>query len=171
MVSALADYTRDHQSEGWTVLASERRFQLTHGRAVVTGYIDRVELTPEGQVMVVDLKTGNHKTEGQVIQDPQLLAYQLAISSDELREIVGENPTSAGASLLFVKEGVRGKAYRLTTQPPVDDQGVQEFLARVEAAASLMAAAEFSGEPLSFGPVGTPSRHRWHFVGSVCGDA
>ena len=171
MVSALADYTRDHQSEGWTVLASERRFQLIHGRAVVTGYIDRVELTPEGQVMVVDLKTGNHKTEGQVIQDPQLLAYQLAISSDELREIVGENPTSAGASLLFVKEGVRGKAYRLTTQPPVDDQGVQEFLARVEAAASLMAAAEFSGEPISFGPVGTPSRHRWHFVGSVCGDA
>jgi RecB family exonuclease len=171
MVEALADYLRDHQREGWVVLASEQRFQLTHGRATLTGYIDRIERTPDGQVMVVDLKTGSAKTESQVVEDPQLLAYQLALTSQELTDIVGENTVSAGASLLFVKEGIRGKSYRVTTQPPVDEQGVADFLDRVEQAAALMAAHEFTGGPLSFGAAGTPSRHRWHFVGEVCGDA
>ena len=171
MVAALADYLRDHDREGWSVVASEQRFQLTHGRARVTGYIDRVEKTPEGQVMVVDLKTGSPRTESQVADDPQLLAYQLALTSEDLSDAVGKNPVSAGASLLFVKEGVRGKAYRLTTQPPVDEQGMGEFLARIEQAATLMSSHQFTGGPLSFGPVGTPSRHRWHFVGEVCGDA
>jgi len=171
MVAALADYLRDHDREGWTVVASEQRFQLTHGRAKVTGYIDRVEKTPEGQVMVVDLKTGSPRTESQVVDDPQLLAYQLALTSEDLSDAVGENPVSAGASLLFVKEGVRGKAYRLTTQPPVDEQGMTDFLARIEQAATLMSSHQFTGGPLSFGPAGTPSRHRWHFVGEVCGDA
>ena len=153
------------------MVASEQRFQLTHGRAKVTGYIDRVEKTPEGQVMVVDLKTGSPRTESQVVDDPQLLAYQLALTSEDLSDAVGENPVSAGASLLFVKEGVRGKAYRLTTQPPVDEQGMTDFLARIEQAATLMSSHQFTGGPLSFGPAGTPSRHRWHFVGEVCGDA
>ena len=171
MVAALADYLRDHDREGWTMVASEQRFQLTHGRAKVTGYIDRVEKTPEGQVMVVDLKTGSPRTESQVVDDPQLLAYQLALTSEDLSDAVGENPVSAGASLLFVKEGIRGKAYRLTTQPPVDEQGMADFLARIEQAATLMSSHQFTGGPLSFGPAGTPSRHRWHFVGEVCGDA
>lgn len=121
--------------------------------------------------MVVDLKTGSSRTESQVVEDPQLLAYQLALTSDDLSAVLPENLVSAGASLLFVKEGIRGKAYRLTTQPPVDEQGVADFLARVEQAAALMASHEFTGGPLSFGPAGTPSRHRWHFVGEVCGDA
>jgi RecB family exonuclease len=171
MVEALADYTTDHERSGWQVLASEQRFQFTHNRAVVTGYIDRVELTPDGQVMVIDLKTGASRTESQVVDDPQLLAYQLALSSEDVRATVGEGVPSAGASLLFVKEGIRGKSYRLTTQPPVDEQGIADFLVRVEAAAALMAAHEFPGGPLSFGPQGSPSRHRWHFVGQVCGDA
>jgi RecB family exonuclease len=171
MVSALAEYLRDHEKDGWTVLASEQRFQFTHGRATMTGYIDRVEMTPEGHVMVVDLKTGSSRTESQVVEDPQLLAYQLALTFDDLSAVLPENLVSAGASLLFVKEGIRGKAYRLTTQPPVDEQGVADFLARVEQAAALMASHEFTGGPLSFGPAGTPSRHRWHFVGEVCGDA
>jgi RecB family exonuclease len=171
MVEALAEYLRDHEAEGWSVAATEQRFQLTHGRARVTGYIDRIELTPEGQVMVVDLKTGSTRTESQVVEDPQLLAYQWAVASGALAEVAPEGSTSAGASLLFVTEGVRGKSYRLTTQPPVDEQGLADFLTRVEQAAQLMAAHEFTGEPLSFGPAGTPSRHRWHFVGQVCGDA
>jgi superfamily I DNA/RNA helicase/RecB family exonuclease len=171
MVEALAEYLRDHEAEGWSVAATEQRFQLTHGRARVTGYIDRIELTPEGQVMVVDLKTGSTRTESQVVEDPQLLAYQWAVASGALAEVAPEGSGSAGASLLFVTEGVRGKSYRLTTQPPVDEQGLADFLTRVEQAAQLMAAHEFAGEPLSFGPAGTPSRHRWHFVGQVCGDA
>ena len=171
MVRALAEYLDDHEREGWRVLASEQRFQLSHGRAVLTGYIDRIERTPEGGVMVVDLKTGSAKTESAVVDDPQLLAYQVALNAPELAGAVGDNPVSAGASLLFVKEGVRGRSYRLTTQAPIDDQGVQDFLVRIEQAAELMASHEFTGGPLSFGPAGTPSRHRWHFVGQVCGDA
>jgi len=47
----------------------------------------------------------------------------------------------------------------------------EEFVSRIEKAATLVAAAEFAGEPLSFGPIGTPPRHRWHFIAQVCGDA
>ncbi|MGA1688682.1 MAG: PD-(D/E)XK nuclease family protein [Pontimonas sp.] len=171
MVSALAEYISDHAQEGWEVIASEQRFQYTHQRAVITGYIDRIERTPDGRVMVVDLKTGTHKTDSAVVDDPQLSAYQLALLADEVKPLVGEEAVSAGASLLFVKSGVRGKAYRLATQPPLGEDGMQAFMERIEAAAAIMNSAHFSGVPLSYGPAGTPSRHRWHFVGAVCSDA
>jgi RecB family exonuclease len=171
MVSALAEYISDHAQEGWEVIASEQRFQYTHQRAVITGYIDRIERTPDGRVMVVDLKTGTHKTDSAVVDDPQLSAYQLALLADEVKPLVGEEAVSAGASLLFVKSGVRGKTYRLATQPPLGEDGMQAFMERIEAAAAIMNSAHFSGVPLSYGPAGTPSRHRWHFVGAVCSDA
>ena len=171
MVRALADYTADRDRAGYQVLATEKSFQIRHGRALMNGIIDRIEGTPEGNLLVVDLKTGRHKTDAEVAQNPQMFAYQLAVENPELTAALGrDGAVGAGAVLLFVKSGVRGKLYRLATQEPIGPEARAEFFTRIEKAVSIMAASEFQGEAKSWGPVGTPSRHRWHFIGQVCGD-
>jgi RecB family exonuclease len=170
MVEALADYLADRRREGYETLGIEQRFELRVGRAVVRGVIDRIELTPEKKLLVVDLKTGRHVTDSAVIDNPQMLTYQLALENEELLVALNRVPTeSAGAMLLFVKSGVRGKSYRFATQEPVSEEARAAFLERLEAAVSVMSAASFSGGPRLFGG-SSHSRHRWHFVGQVCGD-
>ena len=171
MVNALADYTSDRLREGWSVVATEQKFRVVIGRAEMTGYIDRIESSPQGELLVVDLKTGNPKTDNAIADDPQLFAYQMGIASREIQDQLPNGQARiAGAGLLFVKKGVRGKTYRLSTQPPMDAQSSAAFASRIEEAAKMIASAEFSGEPMSFGAQGTPARHRWHFIAQVCGD-
>ena len=170
MVEALSDYVRDRDSQGFRVIASEKRFHMQLGNAHLTGIIDRIEQGPDGALVVVDLKTGRHKTDGEVVDNPQMLAYQMALEHDNF-SLVGDlpNPSHAGAVLLFVKSGVRGKRYRLAAQEPMTPEGREAFLARIQQAASIINHAEFAGGPRVFGGSGS-SRHRWHFVGQVCGD-
>jgi len=171
MVEALAQYLADRTAEGYQRVASEQKFRITHGRAVVTGVIDRIERNPDGALLVVDLKTGTHSTDSQVADNPQMLSYQLALETTEMLESVGlDRAPLAGAALLFVKSGLKGKSYRMAVQEPVNAESRAQILARIEQAVELIASAEFAGEPRSFGPAGTPSRHRWHFIGQVCGD-
>jgi len=100
-----------------------------------------------------------------------MLSYQLALETTEMLESVGlDRAPLAGAALLFVKSGLKGKSYRMAVQEPVNAESRAQILARIEQAVELIASAEFAGEPRSFGPAGTPSRHRWHFIGQVCGD-
>lgn len=170
MVQALGDYVLDRENEGFQVVASEKSFRMRCGDAELTGIIDRIEQGSEGALMVVDLKTGTHKTDKDVIDNPQMLAYQMALLDPESGLVPdGANGTTAGAVLLFVKSGVRGKNYRLATQEPLTAEGQEAFLERIEKAARIISAAEFTGGPRVFG-AGMPSRHRWHFVGQVCGD-
>lgn len=170
MVSALADYVSDREKAGFSVVAQEKRFQMRVGRAVMTGVIDRVEQTPEGSLLVVDLKTGRHKTDKEVIDNPQMLAYQAALEQEDFQEwATGSPKPSAGAVLLFVKSGVGGKRYRMATQEPLSVADREAFFARIEQAVGLINSAQFAGGPRTFGG-GGPSRHRWHFVGQVCGD-
>jgi superfamily I DNA/RNA helicase/RecB family exonuclease len=170
MVEAMADYVRDRQGEGFALAGVEQGFQMHFGRAIVRGMIDRIEVTPEQQLLVVDLKTGQHVTDAGVVDNPQMFAYQLALESPELRAQMGlAEMDNAGAVLLFVKSGVGGKRYRLATQAPLDDAGREAFVERLDKAVAIICAAEFAGEPRVFG-AGGHSRHRWHFVGQVCGD-
>lgn len=170
MVEAMADYVRDRQGEGFALAGVEQGFQMHFGRAIVRGMIDRIEVTPEQQLLVVDLKTGQHVTDAGVVDNPQMFAYQLALESPELRAQMGlAEIDNAGAVLLFVKSGVGGKRYRLATQAPLDDAGREAFVERLDKAVAIICAAEFAGEPRVFG-AGGHSRHRWHFVGQVCGD-
>ena len=170
MVEAMADYVRDRESDGFTLAGVEQGFRMQFGRAVVRGMIDRIEVTPEQKLLVVDLKTGQHVTDSGVVDNPQMFAYQLALQNPELLAEMGRaDMENAGAVLLFVKSGVGGKRYRLATQAPLDDTGREAFVERLDKAVAIICAAEFSGEPRVFG-AGGHSKHRWHFVGQVCGD-
>ena len=169
-VVALADYLRDRQKLGADVAAIEQRFEIPLDGALVVGIIDRVERNAEGELVVVDLKTGKPISDNKVVDDPQLSAYQLALRDSGLREQLGADSEVAGAWLLFVKEGKNGKRYRIAAQEALNSEQLDQFRARVAEAAQLMAASEFEGpREKAFAGQG-PSENRWQRVGSVCGD-
>ena len=171
---ALAQYLADFERDGKVLAGAESRFTVEVGRAHLSGSIDRVERTADGKVVIVDLKTGTPETRAAAIAEhPQLGAYQLAYAEGLLDDVLAPHGDHepGGAKLLFVKQGLRDKLYREGIQAAFDDQALEGFRGRVEAAAALIAAAEFAG-PLEL-PVfgkGDVSRLRLHRVRAVSSD-
>ena len=97
---------------GGSLIGAEPHFEVAipledaeafeHG-VILSGYIDRVELTPEGAVVIVDLKTGKSEpqTDAKVVDNPQLGAYQLAFEAGAIPRRVGHRP--GGAKLLVLR--------------------------------------------------------------------
>ena len=148
LAAGVAEYLADFLRDGKTLVAAEGRFTLEIERARVNGSIDRVERADDGSVVIVDLKTGSAVTKQDDIDaHPQLGSYQLAYAEGVLTEFLEEHGDhhAGGAKLLFVKKGVRGKAYREAVQAPLTDEQLEGFRERIRQAAALMAAAEFTG--------------------------
>ncbi|WP_431220803.1 PD-(D/E)XK nuclease family protein [Leifsonia xyli] len=144
LTAGVSEYLRDFERAGGRLLGSEGSFELRVGRALVRGSIDRVEHTPDGTVVIVDLKTGNRTpSAAEAAEHAQLGAYQLAMAHGAVEQ-AGDLP-SGGAKLLFVAKGVRGKGYREVAQDRVDDDGLERLRERVARAADGMAAATFAG--------------------------
>ncbi|MFP7832774.1 PD-(D/E)XK nuclease family protein [Marisediminicola sp. LYQ134] len=173
LAAGVAEYLSDFRRAGGALVDAESRFTLEVGRALVSGSIDRVERTSDGAVVIVDLKTGRPVTKAEVIADhAQLQAYQLAYAEGRLDDALaslGEH-RGGGAKLLFVKEGVRGKLYREAVQAPLSDEELAGFRARIETAATLMAAAEFRGTVEVTGWGGSGSVSKLHRVRAVSSD-
>ena len=148
LAAGVAEYLADFDRDGKELVAAEGRFQLEIGRATVNGSIDRVERAADGSVVIVDLKTGRAITrQNEIDEHPQLGAYQLAYAEgklDEFLDALGAH-SGGGAKLLFVKEGLRGKSYRVAEQAQLDAEALEGFRRRISQAATLMAAAEFTG--------------------------
>ena len=148
LAAGVAEYLADFLRDGKALVAAEGRFTLEIERARVNGSIDRVERAADGSVVIVDLKTGSAITrQDDIDAHPQLGSYQLAYAEGVLDEFLsphGEH-SSGGAKLLFVKKGVRGKAYREAVQAPLTEEQLEGFRTRIRQAAALMAAAEFRG--------------------------
>ncbi|KQR52595.1 ATP-dependent DNA helicase [Leifsonia sp. Leaf336] len=143
LVAGVSEYLRDFRRAGGRLLGSEGAFELDLGRARISGKIDRVEETPDGAVVIVDLKTGRSvPTAAETASHAQLGAYQLALEHGAVE--AGERPPG-GAKLLFVAKGVRGKAYREVVQDRVDEEALRRLEERVAAAAEGMAGATFAG--------------------------
>ncbi|WP_194422051.1 ATP-dependent helicase [Microbacterium abyssi] len=136
------------------------------GRAVVHGFIDRVEAYPSGAgehavargrgtalmgpgaegecVVVVDLKTGKYEPEsdGKVEEHAQLAAYQIAV---EQGLIEGADPAAlTGARLLIVSKTLSGSHYRVAHQHTLEGEGRMRFLNRLADAARGMSAGSFT---------------------------
>lgn len=149
LVRALAEYLRDFAADGKTLVAAEGRFRfpLTDD-VLVSGSIDRVELAPGGDVVIVDLKTGTPETSQPAIDaHPQLATYQLAYREGVLDTFLEPHGVhrAGGAKLVFVKSGVRGKLYREGMQLVLDEEALDGFRDRILEASRLMAAASFIG--------------------------
>jgi superfamily I DNA/RNA helicase/RecB family exonuclease len=85
-----------------TLVGVEERFEFKLGNAVVSGSIDRIELTAENKYYIVDLKTGATAISyDKALDNKQLQSYQLAVVNDGFKEKL-EHQEVSGAELVFV---------------------------------------------------------------------
>ncbi|KJL43722.1 superfamily I DNA/RNA helicase/RecB family exonuclease [Microbacterium terrae] len=152
LVRRLHLYLRRFEDSGGRLIGAEPHFEVAiplegaeafeHG-VLLSGYIDRVELTPEGAVVIIDLKTGKREpqTDAKVADNPQLAAYQLAFESGAIP--TAEGHTAGGAKLLVLRPTAAKSDYVTPWQPPFDDERREAFLARVRSAVSVMRGTAF----------------------------
>ncbi|MFS0852569.1 ATP-dependent helicase [Microbacterium sp. 179-I 3D4 NHS] len=188
-VDRLHSYLGEVRRDGGRVLGSETRFDFAvalpdderpptvhpigskgiGARAVVSGYIDRVEAYPvpggehahargrgwvematgaEGgeRAIVVDLKTGKNDPESDsgVVEHAQLAAYQVAVQEGLIEGAAAH--ALAGARLVIVSKTLAKSDYRVAHQHPLDDAARTAFLRRVADAARGMAASSFTAQ-------------------------
>lgn len=138
----------------------------TSRRAVIHGFIDRVEAYPAGRgehaeargrgwtpmagegerVVVVDLKTGKNEPEsdGKVVEHAQLAAYQIAVQEGL---IDGADPAAlGGARLVLVSKTLAKSHYRVAHQHALGAEARARFLQRVADAARGMSASSFTAQ-------------------------
>ncbi|WP_374946505.1 ATP-dependent helicase [Agreia sp.] len=141
LVGRLSTYLADFDRQNGALLGAESGFELEVDRAVLRGTIDRVELYPDGSVMIVDLKTGKRVyTAAEIDENAQLGAYQLAFDAG-LVAGVPDDATPGGARLLVVSKASKGKNFVDHTQAPRSPSELEAFRHRILTDASGMAAA------------------------------
>ena len=141
MIANMVQYLRKFETEGAAVIGREVNFEFETGRARVRGQVDRLELYPDGRVMIVDLKTGSKAFSAEEARThAQLGLYQLAFENGAFADLPGiEADTElAGAKLLLV--GTSSKPVE-RTQPALSEspETKLEISQLVEAAISGMA--------------------------------
>ena len=150
LVRRLHRYLREFEAAGGRLLGAEPHFEVPvplgegeeAGRALLSGYIDRVELTAEGKVVIVDVKTGKREpqTDAKVVDHPQLAAYQLAHASGALPATAG---LPAGGAKLVVLSPTSNRDYVTPAQGPFDPERTEAFLGRVRGSVDVMRGTSF----------------------------
>ena len=147
MLDKLVAYLREAEQEGRTRVAAEVRFSDRHDAFELRGSIDRIEKTGDGELLVVDLKTGTRvPTVAEMAENPQLASYQLAIvdglpgADPELGEAVRTAAVHEGR-LVFVGDSAQRVTQRIQAAFSEDD--LQRFRQRLTDVALGMAAADF----------------------------
>ena len=141
MVRKLAEWLRTNTR---VFVAAEQDFEVTIGRAVLKGQVDRLEQDPEGRLFVVDLKTGKHApTKAQLGENAQLGSYQVAVEAGAFDEVAAGVRTSGGAALVQV--GTSTVKAAVNEQRPLSDSDDPGWaLAMIERSARGMAGNVFN---------------------------
>jgi superfamily I DNA/RNA helicase/RecB family exonuclease len=115
MVRKLAEWLRANPR---VFVAAEHDFEVTIGRAVLTGQVDRLERDDAGRLVVVDLKTGKYPPKQvELGEHPQLGAYQLAVEHGAFADVAPGADASGGAEL--VQLGTKSANATTNPQPPL----------------------------------------------------
>ena len=125
MLANLAEYLKQFESAGGRVLAKEQKFQFELGNIAVRGEVDRIEQLADGNVVIVDLKTGKQTaTAAETLVNPQLALYQMAVLEGGFKELdLLDSQQLAGAKLLIVS----GSKFQERKQPAMDAQDSTRF--------------------------------------------
>ncbi len=113
---------------------------------MLTGRVDRLERDRDGDLVVIDLKTGKSKVKAdEVAEHPQLGAYQLAVEAGGF----GAGEHSGGAMLVQLATG--GDAEQ--RQGPLSEAEDPEWIAtQVAAVAARLRGSEFTATQNSYCP-------------------
>jgi len=137
MIDKLAAWFVQHTSEsGASWVSNEIPFKHVVGDAEVRGAADRIERTPDGDYVVIDLKTGRIPSSSEVDTNPQLGIYQHAIEAGGLGQVTGDDAHSAGAMLVFPRPNKSAAAQQ---QAPLRDAPDPDWVRRLidESAAGM----------------------------------
>ncbi|MEY4320790.1 MAG: hypothetical protein RLZZ471_731 [Actinomycetota bacterium] len=104
MISKLLGYLTSFETAGGKVIGREVGFNLEVAGAHVRGKVDRIEIYPNGDIVIADLKTSKYPIKKDVETNPQLGVYQLAALEERFEDIpqLQTDPQLAGAVLLEV---------------------------------------------------------------------
>jgi RecB family exonuclease len=145
MIGNMVQYLRKFDADGARVIGREVSFEFEIGKALVRGQVDRLELYPDGRVMIVDLKTGSKTfTAEEAREHAQLGLYQLAFERGAFNDAVvwpegfdAETATLAGAKLLLVSGDKATEREQVSISD--DSESKKNFESMVAAATSGMA--------------------------------
>jgi RecB family exonuclease len=148
MISNMVQYLRKFESDGARVIGRELNFEFEIDKALIRGQVDRLELYPDGRVMIVDLKTGSKVFSAEEAREhAQLGLYQLAFENGAFDESIVwpegldiKSVSLAGAKLLLVS----GDKPTEREQPSIADDTASKanFEAMIAAATNGMAMTE-----------------------------
>ncbi len=164
MLGKLAQYVIEARQQGRTLLGVEQNFTVevgevpaeVHGDGAaepalshtvrLRGQVDRLEADANGNLVIVDIKTGRSKpTKDQVLVHPQLGAYQVAVTAGGFAEQAAAagltGAVSGGAALLPLGDGT--KTVKTQDQPAMIAGSENDPTLKVMEAALLMAQAAF----------------------------
>lgn len=139
MIGNMVQYLRKFEADGARVIGREVSFEFEMGKALIRGQVDRLELYPDGRLMIVDLKTGSTNFSKEDAQHhAQLGVYQLAYKNGAFDQIdIPSDAKLGGAKLLLIS----GDKPTEREQTAIDDPhgGRQEFEEMIAAATEGMA--------------------------------
>jgi superfamily I DNA/RNA helicase/RecB family exonuclease len=140
MVARFLDW---HRANPRQLIAVERELRLDAERVRITGRVDRLERDPDGNAVVVDLKTGSTPPPDEELgRHPQLGVYQLAVLLGGFAELGLTEP--GGAELVQLGKAALVSRARVQRQPPLADDPEPGWARQlVEAVAAGMAGSDF----------------------------
>ena len=138
MVRNLSSYLEGQKEAGYELLGTEIGIDFELGRARVRGRVDRIEQGPDGQVLIVDLKTGS--SEPSAADNAQLGLYQIAYMQGGFEVSPEPEGVLEGASLVWVA----GDKEKIKTQESLaqNEELNQFFRGLLDEAIDGMAAAD-----------------------------
>lgn len=168
MLHGVSDYLARALRDGTELISAEGSFRFDIGQVTVSGKIDRVERRKNGEIVILDLKTGRTPPpKSRLPEHAQLAAYQMALAEGAIDGTTAED-TTGGAALLYVRTKTQKDSHMELLQEPQDEAARAAFRERVSTVGAGMAAAEFigvfgSGE---FDPL-TQFGYRIHLIAAV----
>ncbi len=111
-----------HATQGNELVKVEENFEVKiHDRVVLHGQVDRLEKDSDGNIFIVDIKTGATITKPEAEKNRQMNAYQVAANEGGFKEQTGST-SSSGSALLYVGDTPAS----VRPQAPVTDPDVKE---------------------------------------------
>ena len=139
ILAVLLGWLAASRASGLELVGVEEKLSVETGDAVLTGRVDRLERDADGNLVVIDLKTGKSRVRNDDMPvHPQLAAYQLAVELGAF----GEGEHSGGARL--VQLAAAGKDPEQRQGPLSESEDPTWIGAEIAHVAARMRGAEFS---------------------------